>query len=337
MRSFKPTNRAYRFYVLPALILFVSAPFLAATGVEERPSNDGIRVWATTTIIADVVSEVAGEEITVESIVPLGQNPHSYEPTPQQIARIERADVIFTNGLQLEENTLDILQAVAPTKLIPLTLQKDLPNYQEEERDTHSSHEEHGEKEHHEESDHHHVIDPHVWFDPLLVALWPPRIADALSRIDPPTATRFHANADSYQERLYALDKELRVSIESLPLARRKLIVDHLSLTYFAERYNLTVIGTVLPGATDQTSPSARQVAQLVEIIEEHDLPAIFVGGTAGSSLIELTHAVAAEVSRPVEVGTLLTGSLAPRGQEGETYMEYMRYNTAEIIRLLSR
>jgi ABC-type Zn uptake system ZnuABC Zn-binding protein ZnuA len=114
-------------------------------------------------------------------------------------------------------------------------------------------------------------------------------------------------------------------------------VVDHAALGYFAEEYGFEVVGAVIPSTTDQAEPSAQDIAQLVEQIREEDVQAIFVGGTASRGLRNLVETVADEVGRELPIGELLTGSLAPRGQTGDTYLEFARHNAEVITEALSR
>jgi ABC-type Zn uptake system ZnuABC Zn-binding protein ZnuA len=185
----------------------------------------------------------------------------------------------------------------------------------------------------HNHDDHIHAAgDPHVWFDPTNVLSWVDTIEDALSAADPARATTFAANAATYRSRLTELDRMIRREVEAIPPARRKLVLDHASLDYFARRYGFEMIGAVIPATTDQAEPSARDVARLVEQVREEAVPAVFVGGTASRGMRNMVDAVAAEVGRNVRVGVLLTGSLAPEGQPGDTYLSFMEYNVSQIV-----
>ena len=113
-------------------------------------------------------------------------------------------------------------------------------------------------------------------------------------------------------------------------------MVDHASLGWFAEAYGFAVVGAVIPATTDQAEPSAQDVARLVELIRREQVPAIFVGETAGRGVQAMVDAVAEEVGYRVRVGRLLTGSLAPAGQRGDSYTGFMEYNVGQIVRNLS-
>lgn len=280
-----------------------------------------LKVVATTNIVGDVVSQVAGDAVDLTVLIPLGGNPHGYTPTPRDTGRIEAGDVVFTNGFGLEEQLLEVVEANATGSVVAVSR-----NIEADDHDDHADHDDH------DDHDHHHAgQDPHVWFDPNLVMTWTDVIADTLSQADPEHAAEYRAGAQAYRGELEALDQEIREAVAQISPGRRKLVLDHASLDYFAERYGFEVIGTVIPDTTDQAEPSAQAVAQLVEVLREENVRTIFVGGTASDGLRNLAEAVAQEVGGPVTVSTLLTGSLAAPGEDGDSYLSFMRYNLSQI------
>jgi ABC-type Zn uptake system ZnuABC Zn-binding protein ZnuA len=314
-------------------------------GVEPVDLTDGrlLRVVATTSIVGDVVRNVAGDAADVTVLMAVGQNPHGYTPTPRAIAEIERADLVIVNGFDLEENLVDVVETTArgyvveaSERITPLGSSDD-HGHEVEADDDHGDHDDYDHEgegdDDHADHDHVHAAgDPHVWFDPNNVLSWVDTIEDALSDADPERAPVFAANAEAYRSRLRDLDRMIRRDVETIPTERRKLVLDHASLDYFAFRYGFETIGAVIPATTDQAEPSAREVARLVEQIREEAVPAVFVGGTASRGMRNMVEAVAAEVGRDVRIGTLLTGSLAPSGQPGDTYIGFMEYNVSQIV-----
>ncbi|MCG8478637.1 MAG: metal ABC transporter substrate-binding protein [Spirochaetales bacterium] len=325
-------------------------------------AGESLRVVASTSIVGDVVLQIAGSAATVDVLMAIGQNPHSYEPTPRDIIALEESYIAFVNGLNLEEELMETIETVAGTYVVPVSAgiavieggehDHDHEGEHDHDHDEHhdeAHHDEHeGEHDHdhdHEEAhhdehghDHDHAAgDPHFWFDPTNVIVWAQNIAEALSEADPSNTSIYEANRDAYIAELEALDLEIRQQVASIPRDRRKLVVDHAALGYYAEEYGFEVIGEVIPSVSDQAEPSARHIAELAEVIREEDASAIFIGGTAGRGLRNLVDAVAAEVGRDVQVVEILTGSLAPEGSPGDTYLEFVRFNTEQIVAALSR
>ncbi|NBF40770.1 MAG: zinc ABC transporter solute-binding protein [Spirochaetes bacterium] len=276
--------------------------------------------------------QVAGSAATVDVLMRRGQNPHAYEPTPREMARVEDSYLAFVNGLDLEESLMESIEDVAGSYVVPVSAGitvlggGDEPDH------------EHGDDHDDDGHDHEHAGgDPHFWFDPTNVITWTENIAEALGEADPSNRSTYEANRDAYIAELEALDLEIRQQISSIPRARRKLVVDHVALTYFADEYGFEIIGEVIPAATDQTEPSARHIASLTEIMREQDTGAIFIGGTAGRGLRNLVDSVADEVGRDIQIVELLTGSLAPEGSSGDSYLEFVRFNTEQIVSALTR
>ncbi len=309
-----------------AMTLFVttmagSAVFAAGSG-ESAPAAESPRVVATTNIIGDVVANIAGDAVALSILVPSGQNPHSYEVTPREIAAVEEADLVFVNGFDLEEGLLDIVEQAARGRIVSLSESIDGLSGDDDEED-----EGEGEGE-----DHDHAVDPHVWFSPKNVLLWIDVVEAALTAAYPDGAQEFRRNAAAYRQDVQALHEDILDRVNRIPRDRRKLVVDHVSLGYFARDYGFTVVGTVLPATTDQADPSPRAVAELVELIRRVRVHSLFVGETASGSLRDLVSAVAEEAGREVTVHSLLTGSLAAPGQPGDTYISYMTYNVNRIM-----
>ncbi len=290
-------------------------------GVGER-----LVVVATTSIVGDVVENIAGDAAEVTVLMARGQNPHGYEPTPRVIATMNDAHIVFVNGLDLEEQLMEALEGMDAGYVVPVSAGI-------EPRDGGHHDDDHDDEEGHDHAE----GDPHFWFDPTNVIVWAENIAEALGEADPGNHEVYEANADAYIAELEAIDREIRARVAEIPRSRRKLVVDHAALGYFADEYGFEIVGAVIPATTDQAEPSAQDIANLVEVIREEDVRAIFVGGTAGRGLRNLVDTVAEEVGRDLPVVELLTGSLAPEGSRGDTYLEFARYNAEAIIGGLSR
>jgi ABC-type Zn uptake system ZnuABC Zn-binding protein ZnuA len=186
--------------------------------------------------------------------------------------------------------------------------------------------------------DHHHAGgDPHFWYDPNNVIIWTQNIAEALSEADPANSSLYEKNADAYIAELESLDIEIRQLVSSIPRSQRKLVQDHVALTYYADEYGFEIVGAVVPTVSDQAEPSARHIAELAEIIREEDAYVILIGGEVGRGMKNLANAVAEEVGRDVQILEYLHGSLSPEGSRGDNYLDFMRYNTELIVSALSR
>lgn len=301
---------------------FETIPLIEPVSLKDRK----IKIVATTSFIGDVLSEIAGDHAEIITLMPAGQNPHSREPGPSDIAAIEDADLIFINGFGLEEEFLRILEGMNTAPIVPVSVGIDPISHEDEEE---------GEDEHHDD-DHHGDEDPHVWFSPLNVIVWAQNIKQALSSADPGNRAFYSSAAESYIIMLEQLDDEIRTMVSVLDPSERKLVVDHVSFDYYAREYGFVIAANILSSLNDQAEPSAREIAALSDLIRSTDINVIFVGGTAGRGLKSLAESVAAESGRNLPVVELLSGSLAPAGQRGERYPDFIRYNTELIVDALS-
>jgi ABC-type Zn uptake system ZnuABC Zn-binding protein ZnuA len=289
------------------------AAYTSPQSLAPAPLAEGerLRVVATTSLVADAVRRVAGEAADLTTLMPPGTDPHSYEPTPQDLRAVAEAHLIFANGFGLELFLADLMESSgssAPVVAVsegidPLRVEGGI-----------------GE------------IDPHTWLDPMNVARWVENIAAALSALDPQRAAEYAERAVGYQADLEALDADLRHQIEEVPSADRLLVTDHDELGYFAARYGFQVIGAVLPGTSTAAEPSARQIAALEDAVRGHGVRAIFISQVVTPGLAQR---VADDTG--IHLVNLHVHSLT--GPEGDApdYLRLMRYNVWAIVSALRR
>lgn len=282
--------------------------------------GEKLRVVATTNIVADIVLQVGGEEIELTSLLPIGSDPHTYVATPQDVAAVAEAHVVFANGAGLEKGFLDELvkNAGGNAPVVYLSYGVELRHLEEEQVDTHQLEEEHK------------GVDPHTWTTPANAIVFARNIEEALSALDPAGAETYKANAASYEAQLGELDAWVKEQVETIPEENRKLVTDHAAFGYYADRYGLEQIGAVIPGFSTAAEPSAKELAALEDAIREYGVKAIFVGTSVNPSL---SQRVAEDTG--VKLVTLYTGSLGPEGSGVETYIDYIRYNTTAIVEAL--
>lgn len=321
-------NHFYRlFFSWAALLILVLT--LAACDPGPAPTarlekNRKLQVVATTTIVTDVVAQVAGEAIELVVLLPAGSDPHTFEPTPQDLALLASADLVFMNGFGLEEYLEPLLEnAVPEADIVAISAGIQPLAYSDS-----AGHE--GEAQDHEEEDHDHEVDPHVWFDPHNVIVWTENIARELSQRDPANAAVYTANAAAYRTQLQELDAWIIAQVAQVPEDQRLLITDHASFGYFAARYGFKEVGALIPSFSTAAQPSAQELAALQDAIKDLGVKAVFVGTTVNPNLAEQ---VAADTG--VRLVSLYTGSLSRPEEGAGTYLEMMRYNTAAIVAAL--
>jgi ABC-type Zn uptake system ZnuABC Zn-binding protein ZnuA len=268
---------------------------------------------ATTNIVADVVANVGGDRVEVKSLLPLGADPHSFEPTPQDLAAVSQVDLVFANGLGLE------------TFLDPLLANAGATGKQRSVSDGVALRTlgagEGGEGEQAGEPD------PHVWFDPNNVLIWVDNIEKALAAADPPNAATYRDNAERYRGQLRELDAWIEQQVARVPQERREIVTDHDELGYFARRYGFRIVGAVVPSLSTVAEPSAQEIAALEAAIGDLGAPAIFVDLAVNPSL-------ATRIGQDVGVKMvfLYGGSLSAADGPAPDYIAFMRYDTSAIV-----
>jgi ABC-type Zn uptake system ZnuABC Zn-binding protein ZnuA len=250
---------------------------------------------------------VAGNRLQVETLIPLGVDPHAYQPVPSDAAKVADCTVLILNGAGLESFLAPLLSNASGQSIITassgLTPRPDPAGEYTE-------------------------GDPHFWLDPNNVIRYAENIRDGLSQADPAGATLYAANAAAYIEQLQALDAWITQQVGTLAPERRMLVTNHESLGYFAERYGFTVVGAVIPSFSTDAAPTARQMADLITQIKATGAPAIFLEVGANPQLAEQ---IASETGLKV-VTQLYTHSLSTLDGPAPTYIDMLKYDVSQIV-----
>jgi zinc/manganese transport system substrate-binding protein len=298
-----------------ALALPLLAPGLAACGDDGGAavaSGGGPRVVVTTNVLGDVVADLVGDQADVEVIMPPGTAPHEFQASPRQVASMREADALVSNGAGFEEGLGDPIDA-AEEDGVPTFATIDAVDTLQLEGGG--------------------GTDPHFFTDPARMATAAQAIGDFLVDEVPTLDTpAFARQVRATVDELHALDAEVERTLSAVPADRRTLVTNHEVFGYFADRYGFDVVGAVIPAGTTQAEPSAEQLAELADTIEERGVPAIFV---ETSSPTRLADALAEEVG-DVDVVELFSESLGDEGSGGETYAAMMRTNATRIADALA-
>jgi ABC-type Zn uptake system ZnuABC Zn-binding protein ZnuA len=236
---------------------------MLAVACRSDPGSDPGRLRVVTTVspITNLVQNVGGGRVEVAGIVPEGTNSHTFEPAPSDARVMAEADVVFVNGLHLEEPTRELAEAnvqdgVSIVQLGDRTITPDQYIYDfsfpREEGDP----------------------NPHLWTNPPYANRYAQVIRDTLSRLDPAGADEYGRNFDRLSARMDELDRLARQVTETVPPENRKLLTYHDSFPYFAREYGWQVIGAIQP--SDFSDPTAADVARLIDQIRAEKVPAIF-------------------------------------------------------------
>jgi ABC-type Zn uptake system ZnuABC Zn-binding protein ZnuA/ABC-type Mn2+/Zn2+ transport system permease subunit len=281
--------------VLPAAAaaLVLGALGLAGCGGDDSGGSAGeegqVRVVATTTQVADIARQVGGEAVQVDQILQPNSEVHDYEPRPDDVAAVAKADVVLTSGLELDEWAEDLIKDSGSSAKV-VELGRDLPVSHEVGEGGHDDGEEkHSDEEKHaDEEDHGHSgTDPHWWHDPENVAAAATTAETALIAADPAVREEVTANAEAFRARAGEVDRAVRACIEQIPQDRRRIVTDHDAFVYFTERYGVESVGAVIPSLSSQGQPSAGELAELEETIEREGVKAVFPESSLNPKLAE--------------------------------------------------
>lgn len=237
--------------------------------VTGRPVLITTTVAPITSIVANIV---AGTTAEVNGLVPEGTNSHTFEPPPSAAKSLSKADVVFINGLKLEDPTRDLARTNAKSGSAICELGTEvLP---ESEWIFDFSFPKDGGK-----------PNPHLWTNPPMAKQYARVVKDVMVRRDPDNAARYEANYTAYAAKIDALDAAMAKATASMPPENRKLLTYHDAYAYFAEHFGWTVVGAIQPSSFNE--PTAKEVANLIKQVKEQKVPAIFGSEVFPSPVLE--------------------------------------------------
>lgn len=263
-------------------VLFLLLACTPATSPSAQPESAAINntaatagklnVVTTVSPVTSIVYNIGGDRINLSGIVPEGVNSHTFEPAPSDAKTLAEADLIFINGLNLEEPTRELAEANLKegAEIILLGDQTITP---EQYVFDFSFPEEAGSP------------NPHLWPNPFHSLKYAELVRDALSARDAASADYYQTNYNAFAERIAALHEAIKAVVATIPEANRKLLTYHDSWAYFAPLYGMTVIGAIQP--SDFAEPSARDVVDLITQIQAEEVPAIFGSEVFPSPILE--------------------------------------------------
>jgi ABC-type Zn uptake system ZnuABC Zn-binding protein ZnuA len=302
------TRKSIAIIVLFFIAFSACAPNISSNAA--TPADSKPRVLASTSILADIAQNVAGDRLRVESLLPLGVDPHAYQPRPSDAAKVAESTVLILNGADYEHFIEPILANAGGKRLVieasaglkPRPAPGDITNS---------------------------AGDPHFWLDPNLVITYVENIRDGLSTADPAGADTYKANAEAYIKQLQELDAWIKSQVETLTSEKRILVTNHENLAYFADRYGFTIIGAVVPSLSSEAAPSAQEMAALVDKIRSSNVIAIFLDAMDNPAL---ANQIAKEAKVKVITDLHLESLTSPDGV-APTYIEMMKYDIGEIVK----
>jgi ABC-type Zn uptake system ZnuABC Zn-binding protein ZnuA len=302
--------------IINSITVLATLALLSLTACGSAPqSNDGaLSILTSTTFLADMTRNVAGDRvINVDSLLPIGADPHAYQAAPSDVAKIAESNLLILNGIEYEHFIEPLLENAGGERLIITATDGLTPNQMEDEENAGQT-----------------VGDPHMWLDPSRVITYIENIRDGLIKVDSQGAETYKTNADAYIAQLKELDTWIKEQVNTIPAERRLLVTNHEAVGYFAERYGFEVVGAVIPSLSTDAGTSAKEMAALIEQIKASGAPAIFLGEVENS---DLANQIADETGLIV-VDNLYLESLT-EGAPAATYIDMMKHNVSSIVTAL--
>lgn len=296
------------------LILSLITIFIGCKNTSE--GNGKLKVVTTTNILGDLLSEIGGDNISLQTLMGAGVDPHLYKASEGDVSKLYNADIIFYGGLHLEGKLVDIFEKMKGKKNT-VSVGDRLP------KDQLISSENFGGN-----------YDPHVWFNVQFFKHFAQTVTNELSKADEKNAETYAANNKEYQKKLDNLDIEIKTAIESLPQEKRILVTAHDAFSYFGKAYGFEVVG--LQGISTATEAGVKDVQELSKFIIDKKVKAIFIESSVPRRTIEALQAAVISKKHDVEIGgSLYSDALGNPGTDEGTYIGMFKYNVNTMVNAL--
>lgn len=294
----------YLKFLFTGFLLFSLSPFKAQEA-EQKPL-----VVATASIFADMARDIAGDEVEIQSIVPIGGDPHIYEPTPSDARLAAKANLVLRNGLTFEGWLSELIEN-SGTKANIVTITEGVEAIGSQ---TYAN-----------------SSDPHAWMDAQRGLIYIENIKNALVELLPDLREQFEFNYGVYRKQLEDLDKYIEEEIQKIPADQRILITSHDAFQYYGRRYGLR-LESVLGTSTDAEVQTS-DIQGLIKVINESQVPAVFIESTINPKLLKQ---VASDNGVSIG-GQLFADSLGDKDGPAGDYINMLKHNTDVIVKALSK
>ena len=300
------------------MLAFVGLAACSSQKSSTDSSSSKLNVVATNSIIADITKNIAGDKINLHSIVPVGQDPHEYEPLPEDVKKTSKADLIFYNGINLETGGNAWF-----TKLVENAQKKENKDYYAVSEGVDVIYLE-GQNEKGKE-------DPHAWLNLENGIIYAQNIAKRLIEKDPDNKATYEKNLKAYVEKLTALDKEAKEKFNNIPEEKKMIVTSEGCFKYFSKAYNVPSAYIWEINTEEEGTPD--QIKSLVEKLRKTKVPSLFVESSVDDRPMKT---VSKDTNIPI-YAKIFTDSIAEKGEEGDSYYSMMKYNLDKISEGLAK
>lgn len=296
-------------------------------GAGSAAAKEPLPVVATFSILGDIVQQVGGERVSVQTLVGPDGDSHVYQPTPRDAQTVAKANLLFANGLGFEGWMDRLIEASGFTGTL-VKLADGVKTITAE-----NDHHGHGHGHHHGHNVDHDgpVPDPHAWQSLANAKIYAANAAAALTAADPAGAAYFQERLTKYVAEIGKLEQALYNQLLALPAGEHKVVTSHDAFGYFADAYGVEFLAPL--GMSTESEASAKDVAKLIRQIKDDQIAAIFLEYTTDPRLIQ-------QIQRETGVqigGTLYPGALSGPEGPAATYLDMMRYNIATVMAALQK
>ncbi|WP_019222174.1 metal ABC transporter solute-binding protein, Zn/Mn family [Bartonella rattaustraliani] len=293
--------------------VFFGTLFLLSLFPFSTLADHKIKVIASFSILADFVKNIGGDHISLTTFVGPNASIHTYEPTPRDAQALKNSHIIFVNGLHLE-GFIDRLITASGTKARLVKVSANISPLENKNQDKNTQHY------------HHDSLDPHAWQTIPNAEIYVQNIATAFCEMDKKSCANYRKNAESYIQKLEAMQETLKSKIATIPKDKRVIITSHDAFGYFAQEYGFTILAP--QNSSSEAEASAADVVQLIKQIKTNKAAALFVENISNPRLIK-------QISKETGLkigGTLYSDALSNENGPAATYLDMMEHNVKTII-----
>lgn len=308
--------------ILGTVVLSVLLTACGGQEKKEASSNEKIQVMTTFYPMYEFTKQVVGDKGDVELLIPAGTEPHDFEPSAKDLAKISDSDVFVYNSPELETWTDNLTDTIDTKQTEIIQASKDIKLMEGTEHDHEEAHD-HDTQEH-EEHGHSHELDPHVWLDPALAIKEVETIRDQLSKKYPDDKAAFEKNAASYIDELKKLDEEFQTAFKDAK--NKTFVTQHAAFGYLANQYGLTQ--EAIAGISPDQEPSPSRLSELKHYVDDNQVKVIYFEENASSKVAET---LSKETGVKLEVLNPLESLTDKQIKDGEDYLSVMRENLAAL------